>query len=209
VPDVILIRVSTALRRENMKRRELQIRDGIHRPAVALVCGDIIARHGDAALKIVTQRAGINTAAFGCFQRADDFRQRGCRGGTDCGVLSAQQLLRFRRPRQELAIEADPICFEFVPDRGGGERVADDCQEFRFHFWMNKAEWALRRIRTDPRWECSCVSPGVDADFRCVGFLNHEFCCYELAFPGKMPTDLATSAHAFSNAAKPGVLMAV
>ena len=49
------------------------------------------------------------------FERSDNIDQRSTRRSADCRILLAQELLRFRRPRHQLAIETHPIRLKLLP----------------------------------------------------------------------------------------------
>ena len=51
--------------------------------------------------------------------------ERGGSGGADGGVLPAEQLAGFCGPRQQLAVDDDPVRSQFVPDTGCTEPAAD------------------------------------------------------------------------------------
>ncbi len=62
------------------------------------------------------QVCDVDAACRNRFQYLNCGGQRGSRGGTDGGVLVAQQVLCLGRPRQQLGIEHQPVGVQLVPE---------------------------------------------------------------------------------------------
>src|ERR1700757_2864433 len=101
VPRVVAIDEDAELRREDVERREAQVRDPTHWPYVAAVRLHVALD----VLKAITLRAGqlgdIEPARSGAPERLDRGDQARMRGTADGGVLALDQLHRLRRPGKQ------------------------------------------------------------------------------------------------------------
>src|SRR6185437_13768537 len=127
VPDVVFRGVHCTLTGEKMERREPKICERVYRPAVLSV-GIDVSLSCFAALSVAFEKRSRLWNLLRLAQRPDRGWQ--CRSRCRAGwcVLLAQQLLRFRGPRHEFAIEADPVCFERLPNSGSFYGVAQTLQ---------------------------------------------------------------------------------
>ena len=115
-----------ALAGEDLERRETDPVQAGHRPAVpcvrlpepsGVVCADAEAGQ---------QVADVQPTRCGPLQRRDGVRQA-CGGrGAHRRVLVADQFLRLRRPRQQFAVQGEPIRAEVVQERSAGVAESGD-----------------------------------------------------------------------------------
>ncbi len=124
MPAVIACHVDRAFRGEDVKRRQPQVRDRLHRPAIAPIRIDIAARVVRALAKSREQRRRGVDRRRGCRERRQRCIERCAGRRADGGVLLPQQLLRLRRPRHQLAVEAGPIRRQPAPEVRRLERLA-------------------------------------------------------------------------------------
>ena len=113
-----------ALGRQQVERRELQVGERLDRPAVVAVGGDVRARPCLARSRIALEqrRRRRRRAPPPAPAPRRPRRSAAGRGRADRRVLLPQQLLRLGRPRHQLAVEADPVGLELVPEAGRVER---------------------------------------------------------------------------------------
>ena len=79
----------------------------------------------DGALLGPGQQVGdVDAAVTCCGERGQGVRERSAGSGTDLGVPVADHALGLDRPRQHLAVEQQPVGFQFVPEAG----CLDRCQ---------------------------------------------------------------------------------
>src|SRR5438270_462295 len=62
------------------------------------------------------ERGNIDIPARGRLKGFHSLRQRSISGRPDCRVLLPDELLRFRRPRHQLAVERYPVGAELLPE---------------------------------------------------------------------------------------------
>ena len=104
VPQVILVHVHTALRRNQVERRQAEIVERTYRPAVASVCFYVFERQVQ-ALAIISQQARHFGVTFDRgAQYIDGLRQRSAGRRTRRRILLLEQLLRLCGPRHEFAV---------------------------------------------------------------------------------------------------------
>src|SRR5262245_5116422 len=128
---MIAVDVDASVARQAMERRQPDVVERRDRPRVAAI--RVRERlHGDRTLlRPREQVADVETARRRRFERRDRRRESRPTRRTDRRVLRAYQLLRLRRPGHQLAVEADPVALELLPDAGGVERPRDAVEERR------------------------------------------------------------------------------
>ena len=111
---------------EHLERREREAVEPVDRPAVAAVRVDEPLGHRRAVRRRAAASGARVVDASGRRRRARRARprKRRGRGRADRRVLRAQQLLGLGRPRQQLAVEHEPVGRELVPQPGRGRRAS-------------------------------------------------------------------------------------
>src|SRR5947207_2465526 len=112
-----------------MERRELQVTYRAHLPAVATVGSDVLVRHRQAAVELRLETRDVLPARGYLRQRLPRFGEGGARRGADRRILLQDERLRLRRPGHQLAVEADPVRAELLPEAGPVHRRAHDVQQ--------------------------------------------------------------------------------
>ena len=125
-------RPRVASRWNGASRRSSTRRD---RPAVAPVGVDVTLGRASGALAVAleqrAQRPAPRAAGRARARRTASGERRARRRRPTGGVLAAEQLLRLRRPGHQLAVEADPVGLELLPEAGGVERRAHAVEQLR------------------------------------------------------------------------------
>jgi len=117
--------VDLGLSGEHLERRQAQVVDRGHRPAVRPVGVDEAVRHLAPACGAAQQVLDVGAPVKGGAQHVALGREsRGCRRA-DRRILAAQQLLGFGRPGQELGVEHEPVRRQFLPQVGPRDGGAD------------------------------------------------------------------------------------
>ena len=115
VPAVVIGGEHPALGGQQMKGRQLYAGDAVHRPAVALVRLHIAAGQTGAGRQPLPQRTEVHTRRRR-FTGSRQRRRKGMRGGRAGGsVLRDQQAAGLCRPRHQLAVQQQPVRFQFAP----------------------------------------------------------------------------------------------
>src|SRR5579862_1781988 len=132
-----------------MEGSDAHVVDRLDHPRVTPVRPDERCSPSFARAEAVEHAVRANAALFRTLERSD--RSRYCRGrrGADRGVLLLQQLLRFRRPRHDFGIEADPLGFEGLPPSSGADRRLEANKHFGFERTPLKEAAAGSRV-ADP-----------------------------------------------------------
>src|ERR1700739_111852 len=125
VPYVVLIDMNGTFTGQQMKRRDADVRNSLHWPAVMPICLDVSVRCICSLSKRRGQIRSIQPAS--CSQRENlvcrlDRSLSSCTSGC---VLCAQKIFRLDRPGHYLAIDAEPVRMEFRPAPCIVQRIAE------------------------------------------------------------------------------------
>src|SRR3954451_2021765 len=100
-----------------MERGELQVIYRVHRPAVTLICVNILVYHFSTCT--ILREQTLYLLAWGVllclFEKRYRVPQRGAGCYANRSVLVSQKLLGLSGPGHQLAVQAHPICIELLP----------------------------------------------------------------------------------------------
>jgi hypothetical protein len=136
------IEVQPALGGQQEERGELQVGERLDRPTVLPVggheapgVGELLAEAGGQttwrAGSVSDRRLPLRSLTLPARQHPGDFNERRACGAPRGGVLPAQQFLRLRGPRHQLAVEREPVGVELRPPVAFRDRLAEQFEETR------------------------------------------------------------------------------
>ena len=131
VPRVVPIDMHRALRREQVKRRKLEVGDGANRPAIAPIRIDVLTSHLRSLSVAVEQHPDLSSplVCLCLLQQSNRLAQCGTRGCSHRSILLTQQFLGFYGPGHEFTIQTDPVGVELLPYPRGVQRRFHPRQE--------------------------------------------------------------------------------
>ena len=128
-----LVDVHRVFARQDVKRRELEVRQAFDRPAIAPVGLGV----GDQILKPLgkgCRQARFAHALVDRSERSHRVGQSDAACSADSGVLLTQQLLSLGRPRQQLGVEDEPVRGQLGEEPCCVGRAPDTLEEAGFAF---------------------------------------------------------------------------
>jgi hypothetical protein len=129
VPNVVLVDVHRAFRGHHVERSKADIPQRIDWPAVVPIRPGELVSQILAELVPLEQRADVNASCKGILECADRPSQAHPGRCSNRRILLTYELQRLGRPRHQLAIEADPLRVESLPELGTLQRIPNEREQ--------------------------------------------------------------------------------